>query len=199
MAELWKALFTKWKNKRYMVNNKIPNELRPKVIAFLEAVDIYFSFLKDYEYYDIEQRVATQYVVKNVTEVLYKNEKLDRAIVIHYEPNNFEGKPIDLVSISIFDGIKFMIKELELELYIKKYKPEYEIEHLTYPNKNNKNTFKENMNTSVAGFAYFLKDTGMNLVNGSEWEDGLIFDWSSAEKILYKEQKRILGEDENKN
>lgn len=182
-----------------MVNNKIPNELRPKVIAFLEAVDIYFSFLKDYEYYDIEQRVATQYVVKNVTEVLYKNEKLDRAIVIHYEPNNFEGKPIDLVSISIFDGIKFMIKELELELYIKKYKPEYEIEHLTYPNKNNKNTFKENMNTSVAGFAYFLKDTGMNLVNGSEWEDGLIFDWSSAEKILYKEQKRILGEDENKN
>lgn len=177
-----------------MVLNKIPKELQPKVTAFLEAVDVHFSFLTDYGYKIKEEKIATQYAVKNIIEVLYKNEELDRIVIVHYEPNNIENNPVNLISISLFNGIKLLNKELELELYIKKYKPELDIEHLTYLSKNNKATFEENMQTSIAGFAYFLQDTGINLINGSEWEDGLIYDWSSAEKLLYEEQKRILGE-----
>lgn len=177
-----------------MVINKIPNELRPKVTAFLNAVDVHFSFLSNYGYKIKEERIATEYTVKNIVEVLYKNEELDRVVLVHYEPINIFEQTVDLVSVSLFNGIKLLNKKLYLELYIKKYKPELDIEHLTYPNKNSKTTFEENMQTSITGFAYFLQDTGINLINGSEWEDGLIYDWSSAEKILYEEQKRILNE-----
>jgi hypothetical protein len=194
MVEMLQAHFMKWKNKQYMVVNKVPKELQSKVKTFLEAVNTNFSFLSNYGYKIKEEKVATQYVVKNIIEVLFKNEELDRVVLIHYEPNDLNGNTIDLISVSLFNGIRLLNKKLLLELYIKKYKSDLKIEHLTYPSMNNKTTFEENMNTSLAGFAYFLHDTGINLVNGTEWEDGLIYDWSSAEKMLYNEQKRILGD-----
>ena len=61
--------------------------------------------------------------------------------------------------------------------------------------KDNNDSFETNINKSLAGFAYFLKDTGAKLIDGSEWEEGLFYDWSSAEKMLYKEQKKRLDND----
>ncbi len=58
-----------------------------------------------------------------------------------------------------------------------------------------KETFEENLQNSIDGFAYLLKDVAINIVEGKEWENGLTFDWSSAEKILYREQKRNLSND----
>ena len=198
MVDQLKALFIEWKNRRYMVINKIPNELRPKVTAFLNAVDVHFSFLSDYGYLIKEERIATEYAVDNIIEVRYKNEDLDRVIIIHYEPKSIDNKDVNLISVSFFNGIKFLNRELGLEYYLKKYKPEFDLEHLTYFNRNSKATFEENIQTSIAGFAYLLQDTGINLVDGSEWEDGLTFDWSSAEKILYEAQKKIIyGDDKS--
>jgi len=188
----------KWKKALYMVINKVPKEIKPKVKAFLNAVEIHFQFLENYNYKVSKIGIATQYVVDNIIEVIYQNDKLDRLIVIHYEPKDIDDNNIDLVSLSIFNGIKLLDKELVLKKYLKKYKSDLEIEHLTYPNKNGKDSFKENMETSISGYAYFLSDIGINLVNGIEWEDGLLYDWSAAEDMLYQAQKDTIYGDDNK-
>lgn len=187
----------KWKKALFMVVNKVPKEIQPKVKAFLGSVEKYFSFLKDYNYVFNEAKIATEYVVDNIIEVSYKNEKLDRLIVINYEPNDIDNNVVDLVTVSLFSDIRLRNKELVLKKYLKKYKSDLEIEHLTYPSQNGKRSFEENMKTSISGYAYFLKDIGINLVKGTEWEDGLIYDWSAAEDILYKTQKNIIYGDDN--
>ena len=192
MLKLLKAPFTNLKNKQFIKTNKIPNELQSKVIAFLNAVDTHFSFLSDYGYTVKQERLATQYVVDNIIEVSYKNEDFDRIIRIQYEPKDLDNKDVDFISVSIFEVIRFLNKEIKFALYIKKYKPDFDIEHLSYCNKNKQASFEENIHTAIAGFAYLLKDIGINLVNCSEWEDGLTFDWSSAEKMLYEAQKKII-------
>lgn len=179
--------------------NKISEEAQTRVLVFLEAVDKSFSFLNEYGYTIKEERLAPQYVVKDIFEVLYKNEDLDRVVRIQYQFYGYEGNPINLVTVSLFKGVKFLNTELGLEYYLKRYKPEFDMKHLTYPDKNNKATFEENMETSIAGFAYLLQDICVNLINGSEWEDGLTFDWSSAEKIMYEAQKKIVyGDNKDK-
>ena len=178
-----------------MLINELPKEIQSKVTAFLKAVDVCFVFLNDYGYIIKEKRIAKQYVVKNIIEVLYQNDELERVVLIYYQPNDIDGNEYNYISVSIYNEIKSFNKKLLLELYIKKYKPELDVKQLTYPNQNNKLTFEENILTCVSGFAYFLSDAGINLINGSEWEDGLIFDWSSAEKILYEEQKKLISGD----
>lgn len=178
-----------------MVLNKIPKEIQPRVKVFLDSADVYFSFLSNYGYKIKEERIATEYAVKYIVEIRYKNEELDRIITVHYEPIDVFEKESDYLSVFLFNGIKLLNKKLELELYIKKYRPELNIEHLTYPMKDNNDSFETNINKSLAGFVYFLKDTGAKLIDGSEWEEGLFYDWSSAEKMLYKEQKKRLDND----
>lgn len=188
----------KWKNKQFMVLNKITSDFRHNVKTFFDLVDLHFSFLKKYGYRVKETRLATQYSVSNIVEVIFENTDLERIIVLHYEPNDLDGNAVHLISVSLFNRIKNQNKELELGLYIKKYKPELDIEHLKYPMKNYNGNFEESINKSLSGFAYFLKDEGINLIKGSEWEDGLFYDWSSAEKILYKEQKKNLGNSDDR-
>ena len=187
----------KWKNSRSMVLNKVSNDNRDKAKVFLNVVEKQFSFLKNYGYKFKEAKVATEYVVNDIVEVHYQNDELKRLIIIHYEPIDIDNKEIDLISISLFNGVTNLDKELVLKKYLKKYKSTLEIEHLTYPIKNNKSSFRENMKTSISGYAYFLKDVGENLIKGKEWEDGLIYDWSSAEDILYKAQKDALSDEDD--
>jgi hypothetical protein len=175
-----------------MVLNKVTPEIRPKVTEFFNAVDNHFSFLKNYGFTDIEKKIATGYAVKDVVEVLYKNSKLNKTILIQYNPYDVFGNNIDYLHISLFKGVEYSNNELVLKLFIKKYKPELDIEHLTYPMKDNNYSFEININKSLLGFAYFLKDTGVKLIDGSDWEEDLFYDWSSAEKILYDEQKKKL-------
>jgi hypothetical protein len=174
--------------------NEVSAEVRPKVKEFLRLTDLHFSFLKNYGYNEKEEKIAKQYAVKNMIDVIYKNVHIDRAIVINFQPNKIDGSISNYLSVTFYKGIKFMDKELWLSLYIKKYKPDIDITLLNEIDKNNKPTFEENIAKAMSGFEYFVKDIGIGLVDGSEWEDGLIYDWSSAEKMLYDEQKRILGE-----
>ncbi|MFP9097907.1 hypothetical protein ACLI09_02535 [Flavobacterium sp. RHBU_24] len=174
--------------------NKITEETRPRVLSFLNAVKTHFSFLTDLGYKDIEERIATEYVVKNIVEIRYKNISLNQTINIHYEPNDINNKSVDLVNLFILKG-DFMDKKLNFALYLNKYYPEIETKHLSYPKANEIQTFDEAMQITSAGYSYLVKDVGLSLVKGLEWEDGLIYTWSSAAKSLYSEQKRILGED----
>ncbi len=150
-------------------------------------------------YSDIEERIADQYVVKNVVEVNYRNLSLDRLVSIEYTPNTLDNKPENFIGVSLFKDIKLLKQELDFRLYVKKYHPDFEFTHLSYFMKNNKTSFEENLNISLAGFSYILQEMGENLLKGSEWENGLIVDWSSASSVLYKEQKRILGENNDDN
>jgi len=181
-----------------MLINEIPTEVRPRVSDFLRLTDAHFSFLKNYGYYEKEEKIARQYVVKNIIDVIYKNADIDRAIIIHFEPNDLDGSVTNHLSITFYDGIRLMNKQLWFNLYIKKYKPDIDTTLLTKIDKNNKSTFEENLETALTGFEYFIKDIGIGLIDGSEWEDGIFYDWSSASKILYDEQKRILGNDTKK-
>lgn len=185
-----------------MVINKVPIKIRPKVKSFLNAVDKHFSFLiKDYGYEFKEAKIATEYVVDNVIEVLYQNEELDRLIIIHYEPIDIDQEEADFITLIIYKGIEFRKNKLEFDLYIEKHNSVYDTSDLNEVNKNNKASFDENMETSVSGYAYFLKDIGINLVNGNEWENGLVYDFKAAEDMLYQAQKDIIygekGDDDN--
>ncbi len=184
-----------------MVLNKVPKEIRPKVKVFLNAVDKHFSFLKNYNYKVKNIRIATEYAVDNIIEITYINKELNREIIIHYEPNNIDGDIIDLISVT-FNNNRFNLnKELEFDIFIEKYNSKVDVDNLNYPAKNSKGSFKENMETSISGYAYFLKDIGINLVNGTEWEDGLVYDWSAVEDILYQAQKDVIyggDNDDNK-
>lgn len=185
-----------------MVINKITKEVKPRVKTFFKGVETHFAFLKEHGYIAIGERLPSGYAVKDIVEFLYINHSSGRAIIIHFEPNNLEGDSINLISINLYKGARMINdnllwdKQLVLSLYVEKYKHEFDILHLTYPDKNKEDSFEKNLNISLSGWAYFLKDIGINLVNGSEWEDGLFYDWSSAGKMLYDEQKRILENDE---
>jgi len=181
-----------------MLIDEIPTELRPRIIEFLKLTDKHFSFLNDYGYSVKEEKIAKQYAVKNIIEVVYKNPNIDRAIIIHFEPNDIFGVIANYLSVSFYNGIKFLDRKLLFELYIKKCKPDIDTTFLTKIDKNNKSSFEENLETAMAGYEYFLKDIGIGLINGTEWEDGIYLSWDSASKILYDEQKRILGNDDDK-
>ncbi len=189
----------KWKKASSMVINKIPKDIRPKVKVFLNAVDKHFSFLLVQGYTIKKIEKSTRYsVANNIIEVFYKNEEFDRLIIVHYDPGNSLEEGKDFIDVSLFKGEDLHFGQLKFDMYLEKYLSERNFDNLNYPNKNNKGSFKANMEASISGYAYFLKDVGENLINGKEWEDGLRFDWSSAEDILYKAQKDILrDEDEN--
>ena len=181
-----------------MVINKIPKDIRPKVKVFLNVVDKHFSFLLDQGYVIKKIEKSTRYsVANNIIEVFYKNEKSDRLIIVHYDPGENLEEEKDFIDISLYKGEDLHFDQLKFDMYLEKYLLETNFDSLNYPNKNNKGSFKENMEASISGFAYFLKDVGENLISGTEWEDGLRFDWSSAEDILYKAQKDILRDNDN--
>lgn len=179
-----------------MESNKITEELKPRISFFLEFVKMYFSFLQEFGYLDIEERIAEEYVVKNIVEVRYKNKFLNQIVNIHFEPIDIDNNPINLINLFILrnEGIE----KLNFELYINKYYPQIDTTHLSYPKKNEGQTLKTAIQISCAGYSYLLKDIGLDLLNGLEWEDGLIHTWSSASEILYKEQIRILRENNKK-
>lgn len=173
--------------------NKVSKEVRPRVKDFLNVASNSFKFLEEYGYMLKEERIATEYVVNDVIEVIYQNEKLDKLIIIHYEPIDIEQKDIDYLTVMIYKGEKSYKNKLELDIFIEKYHSDFDTNVLSDVNKNNKKSFKENMEASMLGYAYFLKDIGIKLISGNEWESGLIYDLSSAEEIIYKQQKKGLG------
>ncbi len=115
----------KWKKVLFMVINKVPKDIKPKVRVFLNAVEKHFSFLKDYGYTFKEAKIATEYVVDNIIEVLYQNEKLDRLIIIHYEPIDIDEEEIDNITIMFYKGIKLRNNKLEFDMFIEKYNTDY--------------------------------------------------------------------------
>lgn len=175
-----------------MINNKVFIEKCPRTKIFLEMVNRFFSFLKDYEYQFKEIKLETDYVLEDIVEVLYENKNLNRLIVIHYEPNDSYGNKIDFISLSLFKDRILQTKELVFKKYLYKYRPDIQIEHLSYLRINNKATFEDNMRISISGFSYFLSDIGVNLLNGSEWEDGLIYDWFCINDIFNISPKECL-------
>lgn len=183
----------KWKRQSYMVINKVPSKLKAKVASFLSSIDKHMVFLKDFGYNLQDIKIATEYAVDYVIEVIYRNEKLNRIMVIHYEPIDIDENTVDLLTLHFYND-KFMLdkNKLEFDKYLKKYIPEVDLQSLNYPNKNNRPTFEENIDISVSGYSYYLKESANDILIGMEWEDGLTFDWSSAEDVLYKAQKRII-------
>lgn len=180
--------------------NKISKEARPRVKDFLEVVSKYFQFLEEYGYNLREQRIATEYIVKDIVQVIYYNKSINRFIVIYYQPKDIDGEDVDLVTLSFYDDDDHILSNNEIlfSKYIEKYATEnnIDLEKLKYLNKNNKETFRKNMEASMSGYVYFLKDIGMKLITGEEWEKGLIIDISSAETMLYEQQKKELGKDD---
>ena len=197
MEELTQVQFMKWKNRQFMINIKVSRKNKLKVSAFVNATKKYFKFLEDYNYTLKSITTSKQHSVKDIIEIRFENEEIDRLILIIYEPDDIKGNVIDLLGISFYNGIKSLNKELVFEKFLEKYKPELEIEHLIYPNKNNKDSFDENVELSLSGLSYFIKEVGISLVDGTDWEDGLFYDWSSAQETLYKEQKKQLGDNES--
>lgn len=180
--------------------NKISKSVRLNVETFFDVISKRFQFLKEYGYELKEKRIATEYAVEDVVEVLYYNKYINRLIVLHYEPKDIDGKFIDLLTLSLYNDDDHILSNNEIlfSKYIEKYASENKIdlEKLDYPNLNGKETFKENLEVSISGYVYFLKGIGINLILGKEWEDGLKIDLSSAEEMLYKQQKKELGEDD---
>lgn len=183
----------KWKNLQSMVLNKVPKDIKPKVKVFLKAVDKHFSFLLEKGYVIKKIEKSERYsVANNIIEVFYKNEKLDRLVIVHYDPGLSSEERKDFIDVSIYKGEDLHFGQLKFDMYLEKYLSATDFDSLNYPRKNNKSSFKENMETSITGYSYFLKDVGENIIDGKEWEDGLRFDWSSAEDILYQAQKDII-------
>ncbi len=177
--------------------NKISKKIRLKVKMFLSSVEASFSYLNEYNYKVKTVSIATEYVVDNIINVFYENKELNRKILIQYQPYDIDEEIVDLISVTIYKGVGMNFQELDFDIYLEKYKPDLDIEKLSSPMKNSNYTFKENIKTSIAGYAYYLKDIGLNLINGVEWEEGLVLDWSSAESMLYQQQKKFLGNEDN--
>lgn len=178
-----------------MVINKFSKEIRSKVKIFLDLIDRSFSFLENYGYNIKNERLASEFSVDDVVQVTYYNKEIDRLIAIQYEPKDIDGKSINLVTISFFKGDDpFLDDELKFDIYIRKYGNENQIDvlNLKYPDRNNESSFRKNLDISINGYLYYLKDIGISLINGDEWENNLIIDWSNAEKVIYNEQKKGL-------
>lgn len=176
-----------------LIDMNIILDTQSRISVFFKLVKENMSFLENLGYVDIEEKLATQYVVKDIVEVLYKNINLDRVIIVYFEPNSIDNTISNFLSVSIYNGIELMDRELLFILYINKYMPEVDVDCLTYIDKNKGNSFEENIQTSLAGYTFFLKEIGSQLLDGSEWEDGLYYSMASAEKLLYEQQKRIFG------
>ncbi len=154
-------------------NNKYPKEIRPKVEGFVHAAKTHFGFLKDYDYKITKIGIATEYVTDYITVIVYQNDVLNRKMIIYYQPFNSYDDMIDLVSVDIYNtNIESYKGELELTDYIKQHKLDIETEHLTYPNKHGKGSFKENMEAGISSFASIVKEIWMDFINGSKWEEG---------------------------
>ena len=125
-----------------MVLNKVSKKVKPKVKIFLDTTDKYFSFLKDYGYVFKGAKIATEYVVDNIIEVQYQNEKLDRLIIVHYEPIDIDDEEVDNISVIFYRGIKLHNSKLEFDLFIEKHNPDFDTNNLNDINKNNKGSFK---------------------------------------------------------
>ncbi len=154
-------------------NSNYPKEIRPKVEVFVNAVKHHFGFLIDHGYRINKIGLATQYVVDHITEIIYQNDAINRKIVIQYQPINVRNENIDLISVFIFNtSLESYKGELRLTNYIEKHKLNMDIDHLYYPNKHGKGSFKENMEAGISNCASIVKEIWMDFINGSKWEEG---------------------------
>ncbi len=166
-------------------------EARRRVVQ--ELVESTFSPLKNMGYEYVGTSDDTTVVVKHVMESVFTNTKVDRKVVMTYEPIDVERKDVDFLSLEIYK-----LSSKREHIYVPEYLSQLEqvdanMEYLKYINRGKEGTFRQKASVSINLYWMYLMEFCKDILEGNAWHDGMGLEMTEDMwNVLYDKQKEIV-------